>query len=105
LTRALGRETEQVKPEVQRLQLVDGDYLLLCTDGLTDMVEEGAIAEVLGCGEDVEATCRRLVDRALERGGKDNVTVVVARYRFPPTESGSSTARVSQDCSADASVD
>jgi protein phosphatase len=86
LTQVLGRETADVKPEVQRLQLADGDYLLLCTDGLTEMVEAGAIAEVLGCGEEAEATCRRLVDRALERGGKDNVTVVMARYRILPSE-------------------
>jgi protein phosphatase len=86
LTRVLGREKEGVKPEVQRLRLANGDALLLCTDGLTDRVEEGAIADVLGGPQDAAAACRQLVDRALERGGKDNVTVVVTRYRLPPAE-------------------
>ena len=66
-----------------RVVLEDGDCLLLCTDGLTEMVESQVIAEVLGSGEAAQTTCQRLVDRALEAGGKDNVTVVVARYRLP----------------------
>ena len=41
------------------------------------------IAEVMGSGEAAQTMCERLVKRALEAGGKDNVTVVVARYRFP----------------------
>jgi protein phosphatase len=84
LIRSLGIPGEQAQPEVQRLQLADGDCLLLCTDGLTDMVDEATITQALAAGQDAQAASRRLVDLALEAGGKDNVTVVVARYWFPP---------------------
>jgi hypothetical protein len=55
---------------------------LLCTDGLTDMVAEPSIAEVLQRGDTAADACAALVEQALERGGKDNVTVVLARYHF-----------------------
>jgi len=47
------------------------------------MVTDDMIAAVLAAKEPAETACRRLVDVALEAGGKDNVTVVVARYRIP----------------------
>ena len=53
------------------------------TDGLTDMVEDEGIARVLASSESSEEACRGLVDLALENGGKDNVTVVLARYSIP----------------------
>ena len=53
------------------------DRLLLCTDGLTNMVEDGDIADLLAGGEPQEAV-DRLIDAALAAGGVDNVTVVVA---------------------------
>lgn len=86
LTSALGRTGGDVQVDVQRWPLVDGDCLLLCTDGLTDMVPDEQIAEALGRSRTSDETCQTLVEMALERGGKDNVTVVVARYRFPKHE-------------------
>ncbi len=86
LTSALGRHQGDVAVEVQRHQLADGDTLLLCSDGLTEMVPDDRIAEVLGRPCAAEEACRALVGLALEGGGLDNVTVVVARYRFPPPE-------------------
>src|SRR5262245_49787952 len=83
LTQALGGHGKDVKAEVQRLQLADGDCLLLCTDGLTEMVPDDLVARVLRKTGGVEEDCRTLVDLALQRGGRDNVTVIVARYRFP----------------------
>jgi protein phosphatase len=83
LTRSLGNQRGEVEGEIQHLQLVDGDRLLLCTDGLTEMVEDAKIAEILGRIEGSESACHALVDRALEAGGKDNVTVVLARYSLP----------------------
>lgn len=83
LTQTLGGGNTEVNPEVQHLHLADGDCILLCTDGLTEMVNEAAIADILARGESAETSCRRLVDLALKNGGKDNVTALLARYRFP----------------------
>jgi PPM family protein phosphatase len=67
----------EMTPTVSELTLERGDVLLLCTDGLTKHVSEEQIAGVLG-RSNPESSCRSLVDLALEGGGLDNVTVVVA---------------------------
>lgn len=82
LTQCLGDHKGEVQPDVAWLELHDNDRLLLCTDGLTAMVNNAQIAEILALDEPAETIGRRLLDRALDAGGKDNVTVVVARYRF-----------------------
>jgi protein phosphatase len=81
LTHAIGIRDDGSEPDTCRLHLVDADRLLLCTDGLTDMVDEKTISALLAAATSSEDACRTLVDRALEAGGKDNVTVVVAEYR------------------------
>ena len=83
LTKSLGAQGGKVEPDVQEVVLADGDCLLLCTDGLTEMVKDEAIARILGSGGPAEKTCQYLVEAALEAGGKDNVSVIVARYLFP----------------------
>jgi serine/threonine protein phosphatase PrpC len=82
LLKALGDPTRQVEPDVHEHTLEDGDCLLVCSDGLTDMVDEKLIAKILASGEPAKQICERLVDEALRAGGKDNVTTVFARYRF-----------------------
>jgi protein phosphatase len=82
LTQAIGIAGSGGKPQVQRVELVDGDRLLLCTDGLTDMVDEATIAATLGRDTTAAETSQALVDLALKEGGKDNVTAVVCGYRF-----------------------
>jgi protein phosphatase len=84
LTQAIGVRDDDTEPDFRRLRLADGDRLLLCTDGLTDMVDEPTIAAVLQRQASSDEVCKTLVDLALEGGGKDNVTVVVAGYRVPP---------------------
>jgi protein phosphatase len=69
-----------VEVEVHKLPLEPGDGLLLCSDGLTEMVPEPEILAILMRENDPKAACDRLIDRANELGGKDNVTVVVARF-------------------------
>lgn len=83
LTGAITTQGATGRAELLHLQLADGDQLLLCTDGLTEMVAEAAIAEVLTAKGSAADACRTLVDLALEGGGKDNVTVVLGRYRIP----------------------
>jgi PPM family protein phosphatase len=82
LVNALGGLSEDVEVDVDQLKLTSGDRLLLCSDGLTDLVDDDTIRQVLiDCHESADA-CRRLVDLALAAGGRDNVTVVVATFTF-----------------------
>jgi protein phosphatase len=69
-----------VRGDIDRLRVADGDRLLLCTDGLTEMVGDARIADVLARHSRPEQACAALVEAALEGGGKDNVTVVLAAY-------------------------
>jgi protein phosphatase len=55
------------------------DVVLLCSDGLTGHVTDDEIGEALADLESSEATCRSLLETALERGGTDNITVVIGR--------------------------
>ncbi len=83
LTRCLGGGEHALDGDFQHATLADKDQLLLCTDGLTEMVDDATIASVLGGAATAKEACEILVDRALKNGGKDNVTVVLASYRFP----------------------
>jgi protein phosphatase len=82
LTASLGGGGHSYEGEFQRAWLADGDQLLLCTDGLTNMVDGAAIMAVLRGAATSDEACRALVAAALDAGGKDNVTVALARYRF-----------------------
>jgi protein phosphatase len=73
----------EVAVDVEHHRLADGDRLLLCTDGLTDLVSEGEVAALLEAHPRPEDACRALVDRALACGGRDNITVVLASYTIP----------------------
>jgi protein phosphatase len=81
LTHAIGIRENGGEPDICRLHLIDGDRLLLCTDGLTDMVDDATIGDLMQKAPTSQDACRTLVDRALEAGGKDNITVVVAEFR------------------------
>jgi PPM family protein phosphatase len=76
LTRALGVDMD-AEPDPLTFDLHAGDRLLLCTDGLTGMVNEDEIQAILQEEADPQAACERLVDAANEAGGEDNITVVV----------------------------
>jgi PPM family protein phosphatase len=83
LTNALGGKGGPVRVEYHELRLADGDQILLCTDGLTDLVPDEAIREVLSRAGPAADVCRALVDLALESGGTDNVTAALGRYHIP----------------------
>ncbi|MBI3179734.1 MAG: serine/threonine-protein phosphatase [Deltaproteobacteria bacterium] len=78
LTQAVGLESA-VKPEVSRHPANVGDVYLLCSDGLSDLVADERIARAVAGASDLQAAADRLVSEALEAGGHDNVTVVLAR--------------------------
>jgi protein phosphatase len=83
LTNCLGADSDDVTAEVNFLSLQDGDRLLLCTDGLTDLVRDEEIARIVVQGRNPQTSCQELVDLAMSRGGKDNITVLLARYEIP----------------------
>src|SRR5262249_14081341 len=75
-----GGSQEDVQPDLLDQDLKPGDLLLLCSDGLTTMVEDSEILRVvMDNKDDPEAGCRALIDLANEHGGDDNVTVILAR--------------------------
>src|ERR687898_1574109 len=85
ITRALGAE-EEVEVDTVVLPVEVGDRLLLCSDGLSDMVPEAKIGEILSSANDPEGGARALVSAALDGGGADNITVVVIDVREEPAE-------------------
>jgi serine/threonine protein phosphatase PrpC len=91
LTRALGVD-EDIPVDELSLDIHPGDRLLLCTDGLTNMVERDRIQEILGSEEDPQSACDKLIDEANRAGGDDNITVVVLAF---DDEGGKSTAAAS----------
>jgi protein phosphatase len=91
LTDAIGGHAGEPEVEIENYLLLDGDVVLLCTNGLTDVVDDERIAGVFRTAQAqpgteptrLDAQCRTLVDLALERGAPDNVTALLARYRIP----------------------
>ncbi len=78
VTRALGGGPS-VSPDLQELTFSARDRFLFCSDGLTTMLGDEEIEKIAGEHEDPQELCRALVDLANEKGGVDNITVVVAR--------------------------
>ena len=88
LVNAVGGVNDSVRVDVEHMPLENGDRVLLCSDGLTDLVDDDAIR--IGAARRVRrrggVPC--LVDRALAAGGRDNVTAVVASYRWDTAPRG-----------------
>jgi len=81
LSKALGAH-EDVDFDVVARGLKDEDLVLLCSDGLTNMVSDERILEIVSAQQtDFEAACQALVDEANAQGGRDNISVVLAKYR------------------------
>lgn len=77
--RSLGAR-DTVEPDVFPLTLESGDYLLLCTDGLWEMLPDvSRIASIVAAEASVQTACERLVAAANAAGGQDNIGVVLAR--------------------------
>ena len=84
LLNSLGGGNEAARATIRQLALKSDDQLLLCSDGLTDMVSDEVISSELAGDRPSQITCDSLVARALENGGKDNVTVVLASVESLP---------------------
>jgi serine/threonine protein phosphatase PrpC len=84
LTQAVGVSQEGIQADMHGIGLQHGDRLLLCTDGLSNLVSESEMGRALDRRGSSEETARALVDLALQRGAPDNVTVIVASYTVAP---------------------
>jgi serine/threonine protein phosphatase PrpC len=82
VTRALGGGPS-VSPDLQELVFSPGDRYLFCSDGLTTMVGDEEILDTAASVKDTQALCQKLVDMANEKGGVDNITVVVVDIADP----------------------
>ncbi|HZU81514.1 MAG TPA: protein phosphatase 2C domain-containing protein [Polyangiaceae bacterium] len=80
VTRALGME-ETVRVSVRSLRVLPGDLYLLCSDGLTEAVDDFRIEEILSCDGKPDDHVRALIDAALRAGGRDNIAAVVVACR------------------------
>ena len=80
VTNVLGGPSEGVHAEIHKVNLAQDDLLLLCTDGLSEAVDDAGIAQILSAHDDPEEACHHLVEAALQAGGRDNITVIVAHY-------------------------
>ncbi|MDO5754712.1 MAG: Stp1/IreP family PP2C-type Ser/Thr phosphatase [Tissierellia bacterium] len=79
ITRSIG-VAEEVEAEMIALDLSSGDYLLLCSDGLNNQVDEEDIVEVLEEDTDLKEKCYELIEMANDYGGIDNTTVTIYRH-------------------------
>jgi protein phosphatase len=78
VTRAVGVE-DNVQLETHQHELQGGDVYLMCSDGLSDMLEDDTIAQLLIANESLETAVRALIDAANDAGGRDNIAVVLMR--------------------------
>lgn len=84
LTRAFSARSPNASADIFHIHLQDDDVLLLCSDGLSDMVSDEVIANQLRESAAPHLACTALVKQALKEGGKDNITVIVAQIELQP---------------------
>lgn len=87
ITRALG-VAETAEPDYFMTNISEGQKLLLCSDGLSNMVEDDKLAEILSSEDEPEVLVDRCIDEALFYGGNDNIAVVIARFSSPDLRMG-----------------
>lgn len=83
ITDYVGME-DKARPHIRSFQLKKDDRILLCTDGLTDSIEDKAIAAILSKNQECKEACQTLVDAANSAGGHDNITVVIVDWLNNP---------------------
>jgi serine/threonine protein phosphatase PrpC len=83
LTDAIGAGGSAPPVDVEQFRLADGDTMMLCTNGLTDVVTEDEIADVFARPRQPQEQCALLAELAKQRAAEDNLTVVLAKYRMP----------------------
>jgi serine/threonine protein phosphatase PrpC len=84
LMQAVGGHQDQIQPAVSQVDLRRGDAIVLCTDGLTAHLGDREILTHVAAAPSAQAAAAALIRTALDRGGTDNVTVIVSRFLGPP---------------------
>ena len=79
IVRALGMK-ETVRVDVTHELPENGDVYLLCSDGLSGMIKDDDMADLLAEDTDLDTVCQTLIDTANKNGGTDNITVILVRY-------------------------
>lgn len=79
ILRAIGTEAD-IEVDLYDVELENGDKIIFCTDGLTDMLEDSKIDKVVTCCEEPRESVKTLITEANNAGGIDNITVVIANY-------------------------
>ena len=87
VTRALGVD-ESVLLEVNEHAVQAGDLYLMCSDGLSDMINDDAISEIVSIELPLEQRAKQLIDAANERGGRDNISVLMIEVHDAPEKRG-----------------
>lgn len=81
ITRSIGN-TAQVVPDVDVIETLPNDLFFLCSDGLTDSVINAEITSIIASSASIQSATDRLIEKAKERGGNDNITIVM--IKLPP---------------------
>ena len=76
----MGGSSDELQPDVFKVDLESDDRLLLCTDGMTKHVPDSELLLRLRDADHAQETCRKLIELANSAGGTDNVTVIVAKF-------------------------
>lgn len=80
ITKAIGVADDKTStPDIFEIEIEDGEVLLLCSDGLTNMVEDYDIKKIVRSNESIENAVRELIRQANENGGKDNISAIVVK--------------------------
>ena len=84
MTQYLGVTDENMAldPSVRKLEYKPGSRYLLCSDGMTDMLTDGEIADILSRESPAQETVQLLLERTLKKGGRDNVTIVLCEIVY-----------------------
>lgn len=78
--KALGTEPH-VLADIQSISFEQGDRLLLCSDGLTDKLSNGELSDFVQSSDDIKETAQKMIDLANERGGEDNISLILIRHQ------------------------
>jgi protein phosphatase len=93
IMQALGTQPT-VKVALTAVELCRNDYLLICSDGLSNKIQAAEMREMAQSSSDLTAACRRLVEIANERGGEDNITVIIAKFDGEALETGTDSSSI-----------